>query len=89
MIDCLYKCFLSKKTVDKETQTELKVTKNSQATETFEFSYECSICMNNSIDVYFIPCSHANVCEECSQKISKCPICMKNIEEKKKLFINH
>lgn len=89
MIDCLYKCFLFKKTVNKETQTESMVTTQSQTTETFEFEYECSICMSNSINIYFIPCNHANVCEECSQKICKCPICMREIEEKKKLFIDH
>mmetsp|Transcript_26547 Transcript_26547/g.43642 ORF Transcript_26547/g.43642 Transcript_26547/m.43642 type:complete len:140 (+) Transcript_26547:890-1309(+) len=36
---------------------------------------ECIICFSNPIDCVVMPCGHQICCLECSQNISKCPVC--------------
>jgi hypothetical protein len=49
---------------------------------TDEDNTECCICMTNEKEIVFGPCGHYYSCSECSNKISKCPICRTNISNK-------
>lgn len=42
----------------------------------------CKTCLKNRVEVIFIPCHHACLCEECYDKLPtplQCPICHTNI----------
>uniref|UniRef100_A0A7S3Q105 RING-type domain-containing protein n=1 Tax=Chaetoceros debilis TaxID=122233 RepID=A0A7S3Q105_9STRA len=41
---------------------------------------ECIICCMRSIDACFTPCGHQVCCMECSNKMSRCPICLATSE---------
>ena len=43
-------------------------------------SYKCEICYTNNKDIILNPCFHFNICNECLQKITKCPVCREPIE---------
>ena len=43
---------------------------------------ECSICMNELKNDVFYPCGHFYTCKNCSNKLSKCPYCKQNIENR-------
>ena len=51
---------------------------------------ECKICMNNRLEVVFLPCNHLVACVKCtSQLVSPhCPVCMQNIEHTVKAIIS-
>ena len=42
----------------------------------------CIICFNNERKSVFLPCGHLTCCSECTEKISKCPICRTIIKHK-------
>jgi hypothetical protein len=42
---------------------------------------KCIICYVNNVDTILHPCSHNNICINCSSKIKKCSICRKTIEK--------
>ncbi|KAJ3588394.1 hypothetical protein NHX12_011987 [Muraenolepis orangiensis] len=48
---------------------------------------QCKICMDRDICMVFIPCGHLVCCRECSQSLSKCPICCGAITQKLKTYI--
>lgn len=42
----------------------------------------CKTCLKKRVEIIFIPCHHACVCEECLDKMSlphRCPICQTNV----------
>ena len=41
----------------------------------------CKICMDNDVEVTFVPCGHLIVCESCAFGRKECPICRKQIIE--------
>ncbi|XP_077466480.1 E3 ubiquitin-protein ligase XIAP-like [Stigmatopora argus] len=47
----------------------------------------CKVCMDRDTCVVFIPCGHLATCEDCSQTLSKCPICCGSITQKVKTYI--
>ena len=47
----------------------------------------CSVCIDKRKNIMFTPCNHVCVCEECSIKVSSCPICRGDIEKKTKVYI--
>ncbi|KAG7264640.1 hypothetical protein CRUP_000169 [Coryphaenoides rupestris] len=47
---------------------------------------QCKICMDRDICMVFIPCGHLVCCGECSQSLSKCPICCGSIAQKVKIY---
>ncbi|XP_077589686.1 E3 ubiquitin-protein ligase XIAP [Stigmatopora nigra] len=47
----------------------------------------CKVCMDRDTCVVFIPCGHLATCENCSQTLSKCPICCGSITQKVKTYI--
>eukprot|EP00005_Dracoamoeba_jomungandri_P013698 CAMPEP_0174265406 /NCGR_PEP_ID=MMETSP0439-20130205/26376_1 /TAXON_ID=0 /ORGANISM="Stereomyxa ramosa, Strain Chinc5" /LENGTH=681 /DNA_ID=CAMNT_0015351845 /DNA_START=426 /DNA_END=2471 /DNA_ORIENTATION=+ len=47
----------------------------------------CVACMDNKKEVVFFPCGHCAVCLACNNKIGVCPLCMRSIEHRTKLFV--
>ena len=47
---------------------------------------KCSICLNNNTNIALIPCGHVCSCYNCSNDITKCPICRSDIIRKQPLF---
>lgn len=55
----------------------------------------CKFCVEEDIEVVFIPCGHTMACQKCGQQLTdekppsqrKCPLCRKNIEGKVRMFI--
>jgi TPR repeat protein len=49
----------------------------------------CCICYKKfeSNRTAYIPCGHANVCNECDKNIKKCPVCRTKIESKQKIYL--
>lgn len=43
---------------------------------------DCAICLCNTKDTVFYPCGHYYCCNECSNKLSNCPICRNTISQK-------
>ncbi|XP_071394537.1 E3 ubiquitin-protein ligase XIAP [Centroberyx affinis] len=48
---------------------------------------QCKVCMDRDICIVFIPCGHLVTCKECSESLSKCPICCGAITQKIKTYI--
>lgn len=48
----------------------------------------CKTCMEKNAEVTFLPCGHFIVCEACSKKVNKCPICRKSIRGYLKTFMS-
>ena len=48
----------------------------------------CNICVNDKINVVFIPCFHGFCCLTCSNKLVDCPICRKKICKKQKIYLS-
>lgn len=42
----------------------------------------CTICFDKKADIILLPCRHKGFCDECGKKLSICPICRGDIEEK-------
>ena len=40
-----------------------------------EESQDCTICWSDPKEVILLPCRHVNVCQNCMQNLSKCPVC--------------
>jgi len=59
----------------KDTIQEIKVSK-------------CSICIENTCSIAFIPCGHVSTCSSCCKKITECPICRTKITRKQQLFFS-
>lgn len=47
---------------------------------------ECIICIENKLQIVFVPCGHICSCVECSKRLNQCPICRKNIDSCLKIF---
>ena len=50
-------------------------------------STECTICMDNSKEVLFLPCRHVCTCSACSGHVKTCPVCRSDIESRTRVFI--
>lgn len=48
----------------------------------------CKICMDLQMDCAFFDCRHMIACMKCSEKLTKCPVCRKDIIEKVKIIIS-
>ena len=47
---------------------------------------QCVVCMDRPREIMMRPCNHYCVCEECSGKLSRCPICTKYFLKAEKIF---
>jgi len=47
--------------------------------------YECSICIENTKNIVFVPCGHA-FCDGCSKNAKECYLCRQPISFKQKMF---
>lgn len=56
-------------------------------TETINEKRLCQICLDNVKDVVLIPCNHCICCNECTQIITTCPVCLHDIESIDKIYI--
>jgi len=52
----------------------------------FKRSGECSVCLERKSDTLFQPCGHVCVCDDCSARLTTCPMCGVKIGNKQKLF---
>lgn len=50
-------------------------------------SLTCRICMDNQIDVAFLPCAHMVTCHKCASRIDKCPVCRSEFTKAQKLHL--
>jgi hypothetical protein len=42
----------------------------------------CVVCTDRNISVVLLPCRHRCMCHDCSNVLSKCPICRQLIEQR-------
>ena len=49
---------------------------------------ECAVCKESDklLNTLLIPCGHYGVCEDCSKRLSTCPVCRKPVRETKKIY---
>lgn len=40
---------------------------------------DCAVCMCNPKESVFMPCGHYYCCQECSNRLKKCPICRQTV----------
>jgi len=53
-----------------------------------KLKYECVICFDDSVSTMLLPCAHACVCDDCSGEIHSCPLCRKEIKQRKRIFFD-
>lgn len=46
----------------------------------------CTVCMAKSPSVVFMPCRHLTCCEDCAPRVTQCPICQKQIEDRLSVY---
>ncbi|XP_078586108.1 baculoviral IAP repeat-containing protein 7-A-like [Branchiostoma floridae x Branchiostoma japonicum] len=47
----------------------------------------CKICMEEGMEIVFVPCGHLAVCQKCSASLHSCPICRKQIDGTVRVFM--
>ncbi|KAJ8931608.1 hypothetical protein NQ314_015470 [Rhamnusium bicolor] len=47
----------------------------------------CKICMDNQIDVVFLPCAHVVACTICAARVDRCPLCRSEFNQAQKLYL--
>ena len=46
----------------------------------------CKVCLDAPLEVLLRPCRHLCVCQQCSGRLSECPICRGQIESRERIF---
>ena len=49
---------------------------------------KCSVCYENNSIIMFIGCGHVCSCNECSNRLSNCPICRMRINGRQRIFFS-
>ncbi|XP_060567274.1 baculoviral IAP repeat-containing protein 2-like [Ruditapes philippinarum] len=47
---------------------------------------QCMLCVKEEPDVLFLPCAHHRLCHNCSDKVSRCPVCETVVKEKVRTY---
>lgn len=68
-------------------ETQLKDEDPLEKLQRLQREKQCKICMDRDICMVFIPCGHLVACKECSDSLTKCPICCGAIIQKVKTYI--
>ena len=55
------------------------VKKIKEENERLKDSQLCKICMDEEMQVLFVPCNHMVACEDCAIIVKQCPICRVDI----------
>ncbi|KAJ8027420.1 E3 ubiquitin-protein ligase XIAP [Holothuria leucospilota] len=42
----------------------------------------CKICLDNDVEILFLPCKHLVTCSDCAERIDNCPICRELIDDR-------
>ncbi|WP_095210301.1 RING-HC finger protein [Endozoicomonas ascidiicola] len=50
--------------------------------------HKCKICLNKPLNMTFVPCGHLATCEECAPRLSTCPICRNNIQQRVRTYMS-
>lgn len=48
----------------------------------------CKVCMDNNVNLVFLPCSHLVCCTKCAPALRTCPICRKMIKGTVRIFLS-
>ncbi|XP_056625553.1 E3 ubiquitin-protein ligase XIAP [Triplophysa dalaica] len=74
-----------------EQQSDLYISEKSDdpmtTLEKLQREKRCKVCMDNDINIVFIPCGHLATCQKCSESLLKCPLCCATIVQKIKAYI--
>jgi len=66
--------------------SDIKVAKFKNQIEELKSQKLCTICMENSNEIVFVPCGHNCVCHDCADLLVDCPLCRQKITQKIKTF---
>jgi len=47
----------------------------------------CVVCYNAKAEILIMKCRHLCICGDCSKRVTKCPLCRSNIENRLKVFV--
>ena len=73
---------------NKNEKKEFKDENNERKTkETDNNNIICSICLDNTKCMLFLPCKHVSCCEQCAQNVNSCPLCRNPIQSKVKIYL--
>ncbi len=63
-----------------------KKTENRNDNQNGSIKNDCAICLNEKVNVVFIPCGHAASCDQCAALLTTCCICRAPITTCQKVF---
>ena len=47
----------------------------------------CKVCLTSDMEILFFPCLHLMCCQQCSSRITSCPLCRRHIFSSLKIFV--